>query len=428
MSLLTTNVIATRTKKLLAYGFVILGLMLPGSLFAATLQTAPSSGSYSVGQTFTVSLTVDAGQSAINAISGTVLYPSDTLQVTSLSKSSSIINFWVTEPSFSTASGKIHFEGIVLNPGYSGHAGTILKVSFKAKSQGTAKLSFQSSSVLANDGEGTNVLTSTGSASFTIGPAVPSTNEPTTPTPPSEPVVAPPPSSITLSPKEELEVPIITDYPESVKSGDYAVVKGITYPNIRVVVSLTKRAGEENFWGHLNYTSNDHSDYTTKTIIRSDEHGDFSYVSPKQITSGSYTLSVQALGENGDVSKTSDLISFSVAPSSFIKFGGSAVQVLVIIVPLLALIILLLWMVFVAFRKFRLLMRDVRERTTKAENLVDRSFAVLNDDVSMLAKVPHGKISREEQTLLNLHKRDLEEARHMIDQNVDDIAPKSRYK
>lgn len=143
---------------------------------AASLYPAPAKGDYKVGQTFSVNISVSSSDQSINAISGILNFAPDKLEVTGISKGGSIINLWVSEPSYSNANGSINFEGIIFNPGYKGSGGKVLTVTFKAKSSGTADLTFSSGSVLANDGQGTNVLNGFGSASFgidvpTSGPA-----------------------------------------------------------------------------------------------------------------------------------------------------------------------------------------------------------------------------------------------------------------
>jgi hypothetical protein len=135
---------------------------------AASLFISPSSGTYTVGQTFNVSVYVSSIDQAMNAVSANLNFPSDILQVTSLSKTGSIITNWVQEPNYSNTNGTISLEGIVLNPGYQGYNGKILTISFKAKAIGEALISFNSSTVLANDGLGTNILTNVSSANFTI--------------------------------------------------------------------------------------------------------------------------------------------------------------------------------------------------------------------------------------------------------------------
>ena len=104
----------------------------------------------------------------MNAASGVVSFPQDKLQVVSLSKSGSIFNLWVQEPSFFNGTGTISFEGIVLNPGFMGSAGKIITVNFRAKSSGNVSLSFSSGSVLANDGKGTNILTGMSGGNYNI--------------------------------------------------------------------------------------------------------------------------------------------------------------------------------------------------------------------------------------------------------------------
>ena len=132
---------------------------------AATLYFVPSSGSRVVGKSFSVSVNVSTKDSA-NAFQGTINFPTDKLQITSLSKSGSIVSLWVQEPSFSNSDGTAHFAGIVPNPGYVDSNGKIITLNFKVKSAGEAHLGFDDGAVLANDGQGTNILTSAGTADF----------------------------------------------------------------------------------------------------------------------------------------------------------------------------------------------------------------------------------------------------------------------
>ena len=64
----------------------------------------------------------------------------------------------------------VRFEGVVLNPGYKGSRGAIFTITFKVKAQGSASLNFLSASILANDGKGTNILSSVRDGSYTLGP------------------------------------------------------------------------------------------------------------------------------------------------------------------------------------------------------------------------------------------------------------------
>ena len=138
---------------------------------AATLTISPSSGSYQNGKTFFASVFVSSASEAMNAASGIISYPADKLEVLSVSKSGSIFSLWAQEPSY--GSGQVEFAGIVLNPGYKGSSGKIITINFKAKSTGEANVNFSSGSVLANDGQGTNIISGLGSAKYNINvPAV----------------------------------------------------------------------------------------------------------------------------------------------------------------------------------------------------------------------------------------------------------------
>lgn len=151
-----------------AFLYSIFYILNPTPVHAATLYFSPSSGSQAVGAAFSVSVYVSSADQAINAASGIISFPSDKLEVASLSKTGSIFTLWVQEPSFSNSAGTINFEGIVLNPGFTGSAGKIISISFKTKASGSAALSFSSGSILANDGKGTNILGGLGGANFTI--------------------------------------------------------------------------------------------------------------------------------------------------------------------------------------------------------------------------------------------------------------------
>ncbi|MEK7625624.1 MAG: cohesin domain-containing protein, partial [Patescibacteria group bacterium] len=153
-------------RNLVFFLFSIFYFLNPSSAHAASLYFSPSSGSKQVGTTFTVSVFVSSADQAMNAASGVLSMSSDLLQVVSISKAGSIFSLWAQEPSFTASS--VNFEGIVLNPGYTGSSGKLLTITLKAKAVGEAALSFSGGSVLANDGSGTNILTGMGSANFAL--------------------------------------------------------------------------------------------------------------------------------------------------------------------------------------------------------------------------------------------------------------------
>lgn len=258
---------------------VFLGLFFVGGRAqAATLGTNPSSGSYTVGKTISVRVIVNSSGQSINAVAGAVTFSNDTLTLTGISKSGSIITLWAQEPTYSNSSGTASFQGVTLN-GYNGSSGTVVTLTFKAKAEGdaTVSLSNANSSVLLNDGQGTNVLTTTSGARFTIGKGA--TTLPPVVTPP--PVVVVPPPVVTepvvVTPPPAV-APLFTDYQNPLLPGSFVVVKGTGTPNTLVNISLTRVA--------------ENGDTTvTQTAVPVLTSGSFIYVSEGKVAEGSsYTL------------------------------------------------------------------------------------------------------------------------------------------
>lgn len=151
---------------------VFLAALFPQVTQAASMSLSPNSGTHEVGSSFSVNVIVGASDAAFNAASGRLQFPADLLEVVSISKSASVISLWVQEPSFSSSAGSVSFEGIVLNPGYKGSNGKIISVQLRVKQPGTAKVSFTSGEVLANDGVGTSILSALGTGSYALVPKV----------------------------------------------------------------------------------------------------------------------------------------------------------------------------------------------------------------------------------------------------------------
>lgn len=133
-------------------------------VFSANLVVSPSSVTTTVGKTFKVDIVVNNNLDAINAVSALLSFPKDALEVLSLSKSNSFITLWAEEPNFSNNSGTVSLEGVALNPGFNKATGNVLSVTFKAKQAGNVSVAVKEGSVLANDGNATDVLKTTGSA------------------------------------------------------------------------------------------------------------------------------------------------------------------------------------------------------------------------------------------------------------------------
>lgn len=172
-------------KKLLLLALFL--VFAPLSADAASLYVSPATQTLSVGQTGTFTVYVESSSQAMNAVSGVILADTTGLTLSGASKTGSIISFWAAEPTANAGNGQLSFEGVVLTPGYTGPAGKVLSFTVRAKTAGTYSASFISGSVLANDGSGTDITSSTRGATIqvTASAPVPPTTPTVTPTAPT---------------------------------------------------------------------------------------------------------------------------------------------------------------------------------------------------------------------------------------------------
>ncbi len=142
----------------------------PAGAFAAYLYIVPEAGSFRVGENFNAGIYVSTDE-PVNAMQGVIAFPTEFLQaVNAASDGNSIVNLWVQKPSLSNAgdAGNVRFEGVVLNPGFTGTDGKIIDITFRVRKEGFAEVSFTDFAVLANDGLGTDVSATPGKAEFTL--------------------------------------------------------------------------------------------------------------------------------------------------------------------------------------------------------------------------------------------------------------------
>lgn len=127
----------------------------------AFLYLSPSSGSFLVGSTFTVSIFVNTEGNEINLVWADLKFPSDKIQITSPTAGTSFITEWNIPPNYSNEKGIVSFRGGIPG-GIITSAGLVSSVTFRVVSSGEAKIEFgEESKILLNDGKGTNILTKT---------------------------------------------------------------------------------------------------------------------------------------------------------------------------------------------------------------------------------------------------------------------------
>lgn len=171
-------------------GLVVASLVIGGFTVshaqAASLFIAPSSGSFVVGQTINVTVRLNSAGQAINASEATLRWSSDTLQFVSVTGSGSIFKYWPVDPVVQGTSTVLCSGGLP-SPGYTGAAGTVIRITLKAKAAGTGTLTVSGAKILANDGQGTDVYTGSSGATYAIAAATTPESVPTTPSVPNRP-------------------------------------------------------------------------------------------------------------------------------------------------------------------------------------------------------------------------------------------------
>ena len=136
---------------------------LPAS--AALIFSEPSQIQVAPQQLFEVGLFLDTQNDDINALEGTLIYPTDLLELKEVRDGNSIINFWVEHPSLNQ--GPVGFSGIIPG-GYRFPKGTIFTLVFQAKGEGNGTIRIDTARTLRNDGQGTEAPLTLAFSSVTV--------------------------------------------------------------------------------------------------------------------------------------------------------------------------------------------------------------------------------------------------------------------
>lgn len=108
------------------------------------------------GDVFRATVFLDTADKSINAISATITYPPQSLEVVALNSAQSFITLWSNPPTVDAENGTIHMSGGLPYPGFRGLRGEVVSIVFKATTIGRATVSPETSSeALLNDGLGT---------------------------------------------------------------------------------------------------------------------------------------------------------------------------------------------------------------------------------------------------------------------------------
>ncbi len=269
---------------------------------SAALYVTPSSGSYSVGDTFEAEIIADTGGAAINAAEADITFNPQALAVVSVSTDGSILDSWPTQPNFSNDNGTVNFSGVANNK-FTGSSGLLITITFKALQNMDTGVHFESGAILAADGVESNIITTMRPGLYTVAPVEVAPQADADSSSTSDSGVADSPGAVASSSvgaaSSDVQSPVLLNYQHQVSAGDRIVVSGTAAPNSTVSVYLQQGSGE-----------------ALRTDMDTDSNGTFTYVSDTEAQEGVYYLWAIAQGHAGEESAPSNKLIITAISSS----------------------------------------------------------------------------------------------------------------
>lgn len=133
---------------------------------AANLVISPNSGTYNVGEEVTITVEADPQGESVNAVEAILAFDNTKFEVISTSEVGSVFTLWTTRPFFSNNTGTIEFGGGSQTP-FSSSA-KLVSVTLRAIAGGSGRISVSNASVLAADGQNTEVYSGSKNAAYTL--------------------------------------------------------------------------------------------------------------------------------------------------------------------------------------------------------------------------------------------------------------------
>lgn len=125
---------------------------------------------YKIGEIFPIDLNINSNGVYVNAVQADIGFNPEKIQIEKISLDNSFANIFIQQE-INNEDGYMRLTGGLPSPGYNGEKGHFATVYFKSKQAGLFEIQFlPSSMVLANDGNGTNVLKSYPKSSYLIKP------------------------------------------------------------------------------------------------------------------------------------------------------------------------------------------------------------------------------------------------------------------
>ena len=327
-----------------------------------------------IGDRLTVDVKIRSKEQSINAITGSVSFPSELVNVANISKAKSIVNFWTQDPKI--VKNRILFEGIILNPGFAGEAGILFSITFEAKASGTVDLKYYEGGVLANDGYGTNLLTKLSGTNFRI---VPSTLRPTEP---GETIVR------ETTDSKLVALPVITEYPPSVGAQERLHIKGKGEPNTLTKI-VFKDISVKSLGEQLVASLQTKKKKLDEVLVKNNADGTFEYVSSTNILAGVYNATPFLVDEDTNTEKPGFGAQLLVSDSKIVKALVVAINVLGLFIPIVALCVIIYFIPWYSWKRMRVLRKKLgleEEKIEVSAHQLERQDKMLDNTINKITE------------------------------------------
>lgn len=327
-----------------------------------------------VGDRLTVDLKVRATDQPINAITGSITFPSELVNVASISKNKSIMNFWTQDPK--VVKNKILFEGIILNPGFVGEGGVLFSVTFEAKQSGLADLRYSEGAVLANDGYGTNLLTTLSSASFRIVPTA------LREAGPGETV------AVETANKKIVALPVIVEYSESVSDENRLFLRGKGEPNSLTKI-VFKDVSVKSLGEQLIEMLQTKKKKLDEALVQNKADGTFEYIGNQNLIAGVYNATPFLVDSDNNTEKPGFGVQLLVSDSKIVKGLVVVINVLGLFIPIVALCVIIYFIPWYSWRRMRVLRKRLgleEEKLDASTHQLERQEKVIDDTITKITE------------------------------------------
>jgi hypothetical protein len=297
----------------------------------------------------------------------------------------------VKEPTISNATGIVTLEGVAPG-GIKELTGTVISVTMHGTSVGSGNVSFSSGQILANDGQGTDIIDEMTGAKFTIVKAktIPNIIPKSAETPPQATV--PIPTSLMIHHEATLDAPEIM---LGTKYGTQAIIGTTEYPKIQILVTFLSTKGVKIF-----------------IIGNADKDGSFTLLVPTTLKQGNYTVTARVIQKDGLNSKNGNAI--AVIVGTIISDIGWEIKMIFSFLSLL--ILYLIARIIFHLRKDWKRYLAVQKEIKEAQTVAHQSLDVLKQDTIRYEQT--GAIDSKKSSEMN---HAIDDAEQKIEKEIKDI-------